>query len=395
MKLYKTFACMTLCAIAGFFSCDSMHDLHIGYLESGERVYAAKVDSVSPGPGNKRIEMEVFIKAQRIDFIRFFWNAQHDSLDLGINNRTGVFKVMIENLEESDYLFEVVGFDKFGNRSLPFEVSSLAYGENYQRYLTNRRISSITYNADSEVVIEWLGLTEDAIYTTLYYTAGNGNEQVIVTPASESVTVVPDFSITEFRYVTSYRPAANSPDTFDSEETTGVFPPFERLFDKSKFAALSVEGDTPSAYDWVVSNLFDGDLNSGFHSPENLTAPGWITLDMGVVGKISRIKTWQRRGDSYDFGHYNPKRFEIWGTNDEANLANWNVWTKLMDCVSVKPSQAGGTTSDDNAVLSAGEEFACPPEATAVRYLRMKVLENWVGSYNFHFMEIAVYGDDR
>ncbi|MDR2773787.1 MAG: discoidin domain-containing protein [Tannerella sp.] len=394
MKLYKSFICMTLCAITGFFSCDSMHDLHLGYLESGERIYAAKVDSVSPGPGNKRIEMEVFIKAQRIDFIRFFWNARNDSLDFGINNQVGVFKAMIGNLEENEYLFEIVSFDKFGNRSLPFEVSSLAYGENYKRYLTNRRISSISYNAGEEAVIEWMGLTEDAVHTTLHYTDGSGREQTIVTPASESVTVIPNYSKSEFRYVTSYRPATNSPDMFDSEESTGVFPPFERLFDKSKFAALSVEGDTPSDYDWVVSNLFDGNLNSGFHSPENLTEPGWITLDMGVVGKISRIKTWQRRGE-YDFGHYNPKRFEIWGTNDGANLADWSAWTKLMDCVSVKPSQSGGTADDDSALLDAGEGFACPPEVPAVRYLRMKVLENWAGSYNFHFMEMEIYGDDR
>ncbi|MDR2681256.1 MAG: DUF4998 domain-containing protein [Tannerella sp.] len=224
MKLYKSFICVTLCLIAGFFSCDDMYDLHIGYLESGEYIYAAKIDSLSPGPGNKRIEMEVFINAQRIDFIRFFWNARYDSLDFRINNQVGIFKVMIENLEEREYLFEIVSFDKFGNRSLPFELSSLAYGESYQRYLTNRRISSISLNENSEAVIEWLGLTEDAIYTTLYYTDGNGREQTVVIPPSESTTVIPNYSTREFRYVTSYRPAENSPDIFNSEETTNTFP---------------------------------------------------------------------------------------------------------------------------------------------------------------------------
>jgi hypothetical protein len=213
-----------LCLAAGLFSCDDMYDLHIGYLESGENIYAAKVDSVSPGPGNKRIEMEVFINAQRIDYIRFYWNARYDSLDFRINNQIGVFKVMIENLEDREYLFEIVSFDKFGNRSLPFEVSSLAYGETYQRYLTNRRIGSIIVNGNGEAVIEWLGLTEDAICTTLYYTDGSGRKQTVVIPASESTTVIPGNPAGEFRYVTSYRPTENSPDIFDSEETTGVFP---------------------------------------------------------------------------------------------------------------------------------------------------------------------------
>jgi hypothetical protein len=234
--MYKLFICIAALGFAaGFSSCDSMHDLHIGYLESGERIYAPKVDSVSPGPGDKRIEMEVFIHTRRIDFIRFFWNARADSFDYRIRHQTGAFNVMIEHLEEREYLFEIVSFDQFGNPSLPVEVSSLAYGENYQRYLANRGIASITCNADGdEVLIEWLGLPEDAVFTTLRYTDRNGNGQTIVTPASESVTRIPDrsVSVSEFRYVTSYRPAKNSPDTFDSEETTGVFPPFERRFDK-------------------------------------------------------------------------------------------------------------------------------------------------------------------
>ena len=42
-------------------SCDGMNDLHEPYLRQGETIYAAKVDSVSVGPGDGRAKLEVFI----------------------------------------------------------------------------------------------------------------------------------------------------------------------------------------------------------------------------------------------------------------------------------------------------------------------------------------------
>ena len=131
MKLNKIHVIILLCITVCFAACDKMNDLHIGYLEEGEIIYAAKVDSISPGPGDERIEMEVFIKSQRIEFIRFYWNAYRDSIDFSVNNQVGIFNVMIENLPENEYLFQIVSFDKFGNKSLPFEVSATSYGEYY------------------------------------------------------------------------------------------------------------------------------------------------------------------------------------------------------------------------------------------------------------------------
>ncbi|MDR2773786.1 MAG: DUF4959 domain-containing protein [Tannerella sp.] len=173
-------------------------------------------------------------------------------------------------------------------------------------------------------------------------------------------------------------------------------PLFEQLFDRLKFQALYIEGDEPMAWGWVLPQLFDGrtDGDYGFHTAQGTGRwPQWITFDMGVVGKISRIKVWQR-GDDWQFRHGNPKRFEIWGTNDVNNLADWDVWTKMMDCESVKPSglPLGQLSDEDRALVAGGEEFICPPGAPAVRYLRMKILENWSGGDFFHLMEIEVYG---
>jgi hypothetical protein len=214
-------------AVFCFASCGDMNDLHIGYLERGEKVYAAKVDSVSPGPGDGRIEMEMFIYTQRIDHICIFWNAGNDSADFNIGNRAGTFRFMIENLPEKEYLFEIVSFDKFGNRSLPYEVSGMAYGEYYKTYLQNRGLASMV-KLDEKAVLKWSDPPEGALYTTVYYKTGANADAVIKVPADESETVIDDYlPMSTFFYSTSYKPAENSPDVFESERLMKVF----NLFD--------------------------------------------------------------------------------------------------------------------------------------------------------------------
>jgi hypothetical protein len=65
-----------------------------------------------------------------------------------------------------------------------------------------------------------------------------------------------------------------------------------------------------------------------------------------------------------------------------------------MECESIKPSglPEGQLSDEDVALVAAGEEFTCPAEAPASRYLRIKVLENWSNGDFFHIMEMAVYG---
>jgi hypothetical protein len=177
---------------------------------------------------------------------------------------------------------------------------------------------------------------------------------------------------------------------------TTMTPMFEMKFDRTKFQAMYLAGDEPTAWGWVLPNLYDGNTGSGFHSSDQSTnCPQVVTLDMGIKGKISRIKVWQRGG--YEYIHGNIKHFEVWGANDSGNLDDWSVWTQLMDCVSIKPSGLpfGSVSAEDRAYAAAGEEFICSIDVPSVRYLRLRVFENWSGTCFFHLMEIEVYGSEE
>lgn len=178
-------------------------------------------------------------------------------------------------------------------------------------------------------------------------------------------------------------------------ETT-ISPLFEEQFDRTKITGMSIEGDQPSAWGWVLANLFDGTKSdgNGFHTANGSGVwPQWITFDLGVTGQISRIKVWQRLGD-WIFKHGNLEHFEIWGTADAQNLNDPSVWTLMMDCKSTKPSglPLGQISDEDRQWAEAGEEFVCDPSKPKVRYLRLHALQTWSNGDFFHMSEIEVYG---
>jgi hypothetical protein len=172
--------------------------MHIEYLERGEKIYAARVDSVSPHSGYNRVVMEVFIYTQRIDHIRFYWNTRSDSADFNIGNKAGSFNFIIENLPERDYLFEVVSFDKFGNKSFPFEVSIKTYGENYRSGLWSKPIRSVLLQDDG-FYITWGIAPENSLYSELIYADSEGHEHILSIPNDETVTAMEPQTILRFR----------------------------------------------------------------------------------------------------------------------------------------------------------------------------------------------------
>jgi hypothetical protein len=178
-------------------------------------------------------------------------------------------------------------------------------------------------------------------------------------------------------------------------------PLFETLFDRLKFRDASLPNDGPHyGSPWVLSRLWDGIWGSdtGYSSMAGRGIwPQSITIDMGVLGRISRVRVYQRVGYNFAFGGGNMKLFEVWGCETLDPSGEWDSWTKLMDCESVKPSglPLEENTNEDNEVARDGEDFVNSPLNPKVRYIRIRVLSTWSPGDNFQTAEIQVYGDDR
>lgn len=188
-----------------------------------------------------------------------------------------------------------------------------------------------------------------------------------------------------------------------------ITPLFEEKLDQNLMKELDLPHSAPTGFGWVVSNLFDDNPNSGYH-----TATGWsdpdplpeytdvnphiLTIDLGVEAKLSRFSFLQRPGD-WLYTHHNPRFFDVWGTaeiNDQNKDGSFTGWTKLIENGEViKPSglPLGQLSNDDLEAAGRGHEFTFPLDSEPVRYIRFVNIESWSGNQIMHMMEMDFWGE--
>lgn len=179
---------------------------------------------------------------------------------------------------------------------------------------------------------------------------------------------------------------------------TTIVPLYEIQIPSDKFKVLPLApGYEFSQWQKGTNPLWDGIVNSEnsmFYIAHGAMKEPYFTLDLGDVYKLSRTKLWQRT--QYAYTLHNPRYFEFWGTTDVEAVkdpANWQGWTKLMDCESIKPSGPGSTvTGEDKTAAMDGEEYEFPTDAISVRYIRFKSLQSWTKTNGICLGELRFWG---
>lgn len=189
------FKIVILFYIVTFIACDNMNSLHYEYLEWGEKIYTASIDSLRAYPGNNRVKLTWELgRDPRITKVAIYWNDRLDSLVLPVT-RTHSSRIEMEhimNLPEGGYLFEVVSKDDKGHQSMYVEKSIDIYGLKYSALLRNRMIKSMSFNKDNELIINWGNTEESSIqYTTIKY---NNTELVVPNEKKETILTGIDFN---------------------------------------------------------------------------------------------------------------------------------------------------------------------------------------------------------
>jgi hypothetical protein len=345
-------------------SCSKLNDLHDEYLANGEITYSAKVDRVGVYPGNKRAVLNITITSQRIETVRIYWNNYSDSIDLAVNSRIGVFEKMIENLEENDYLFYLVSFDKFKNKSLPFEASGTVYGDRFQNSLSNRRIQSL-YIIDDILTVNWGGAPANALYSELIYTGKDGKEHFVPIPLDETSRSIDDFS-SGLQYRTLFMPETTAIDTFRTEWRHVNEIPVKHPID-----GWSVVENTGGQHgDMSPDRSIDGNPMSTWHTNASLNFPYYIIIDFGKSLQIDGI-VFQNRLDDLSGGTNWPKKVKWEASND---LVNWVTILSLDEMTNTK----------DELWLS------CTTPTTA-RYLKFNMYSGWRNQQYGYIGEMGIY----
>lgn len=183
--------------------------------------------------------------------------------------------------------------------------------------------------------------------------------------------------------------------------TQMITPIFEELIPKNLFKEILLPTDVGrgghGSSAWTIDKMWDGltGSSSPFHTSPVTGVPQWFTIDMGRLCLLSRYKFFHR-GPGADFAYKlgAPSKWEVWGSaNTPDPSGSWAGWTKLMDCVSYKPSGEGPVTAEDiNYAVNLGEDFTFPDQIP-VRYLRFKINETWGFQSYVYINELTFWGD--
>lgn len=191
-------------------------------------------------------------------------------------------------------------------------------------------------------------------------------------------------------------------DNYSDTAKIEITPMFEQKLDKSKFNRVTLDND----HDWAAwegryEYAFD-DIKTNFnHTWAGTGWPQYLTVDLGVTARLSRVNILQRQG--FPYSHGNPRLLDIWGSKDApAQNGSLDAWIPLRvakppynnGCVAIRPTLLGGTAAEDQEHLEKGDEYAFSLDDPEVRYIRFVINETWGLTGFAHIGEITFYGQE-
>lgn len=179
-------------------------------------------------------------------------------------------------------------------------------------------------------------------------------------------------------------------------------PWYEEKLDRTKFSYFNPGDDnsysTKASY-YPIAGLWDGSgaSSSGhfYASAAECPMPQWLTIDLGVTAKLSRIGKYARIDyNLWTGGH--PREYEFWGsatkptgaTNENNEHGFEDCWVKLGYFEQYKPSgyngdgSVGTITEEDRTYFNTGTEFELDSEEyphayDEIRYLRLVIINTF------------------
>lgn len=399
-KLYIPVVLLLFLAAIG---CNKMDSTYTEFLKDGEVVYVNKADSLKAYVGRERIQLQwLLISDPKVKKYKVFWNNRADSVEgtLLKTEKVDTVRVMISNLPEGSYNFEVIQYDNNGNASIRSQVVGRSYGALYAGSIYNRGYKSIE-RLGTDVRIEWSEADETILNSTIQYVDDNNVSHTLVVPASDNLVTIPSFPQSgHFSYTTTYAPDTLFVDTFLAPTEVIEEIQAERKVDKAKYAHLPLPSDTyePEFATWGIQNLWDGISNHVDHIffvkefLPNLQLPNWFTIDLSGARMLTKVRVNQlSHADGWLFSAGAPKTYEIYGSNDPASDGSFDDWHLLGSFESTKPSNGPGLTQADIDLGRAGEYQVFSGNSEYYRYVRFKVNSTWGGVKNVMLSELTFY----
>lgn len=299
MKLHS-FLYLTGIAIllAGFTACSKMDDTYKEFIKNGERIYIGKADSVKIYPGKDRLKIRwLAISDPRIVRVKIYWNNRTDSTEVQVNRTVDIdtVDVMLENMAEGDYSFDIITFDNKGNTSIPVNAVGKVFGDQYQQSLLNRTVKSAINDGGLATLV--LGqASEGAIFSEVQYADISGQLNTRNFPAKTDTIQLENFKAgTSVQYRTAFLPDSMSIDTFytayESVRVKGAPVEYSKLGWSITASSFRAANPPEYAIDNNPGSVWINDTGAG------VGYPYMLTVDMKQVAEPVDGFTFTQRTD--------------------------------------------------------------------------------------------------
>ena len=270
------------------------------YLEGGEIIYLQKADSLTAFPGKNRIQLKWILVDPRVTSYKVVYSqsAEKDSVIVPVSTdhdySNDTISVIIDNLEETMYNFQIISSDEFGNKSIPVEIEESSYGEIYESSLVNRVIKQKLMSSGG-LALEWYDGDESEVGVEINYSDEEGNEKVYFMPGEESSALISDYNPAyPFFYRALFMPDTTAIDIFYTEiESDQVIFPTELVNTVLPFEITSrglwVQGRFGTPTGWTVNDAAaqNGNVDNAYGNALALWAwSGYSPVASFTNGKI-------------------------------------------------------------------------------------------------------------
>lgn len=380
------------------------------FAPEGELRYPGKANNAIYFAGKERLQIQFTLSPDpNVNKAIVYWNLLKDSTIIDIDKNTltdNIVNILIDDLPENIYNFEIYTYDKFNNQSVPTHLTGRTYGLRYSSALNNRSITDYeAANDNGDIKIMWGDSILASAGIQLTYTDLEQNKKVVEVPNVENETVLKAINITkEIEISTLFAPEANAIDTFVSKNTI-ILDPTKLILEMQKpYASGYVDGfDSSNNNKW--DKLWDGKWGKTFNQNDNGTPwggesgwgsfepkgplpaqPAWLTIDLSRPVKVARY----RSGLYWPYMRACPKKTELWaytGTGIPTAAEGWNNWVKIGST-----DNSAYTTADMAREYPLGDniytEYTSVPSA---RFYRIKVSEIWGTNDIFSISEVTFW----
>ena len=223
--------------VISMLSCESERDSFKDLTSEGEQVVIGKVRSAKVSYGIHKLKFDLAINADP-KIKKFTFSESEEEIrtfDLVRNNiGADTITLILDNLKEKVYDFNIVASDNEGNKSLTYRLTSTVFGDRYIANLPSRAVTNMTFDPVTGTVEAMFSKNKENMKeTNLIYTTRDNIEKTITIPNDSGSLIISDFKTSDtLKLVSTYSPVLNERISFEdfvSPEVNKVtFPSCER-----------------------------------------------------------------------------------------------------------------------------------------------------------------------